>query len=428
MSWTIDTGMYYDAGKKCHLLADDLSLALGPLNSALQSQCGGMAGDHEDCLGWINSYDKHAADIVTLTATLANALRRYGDVLEATGYNWWYSNRTTASGSAPARPSESEPLYDSGMALPVTAKGDNGAGLTEEGAVGLLERVGKIPNGDVTKLGAAKDAWTTFAESNYITDAANRINGVKAKFDGSTDPHIVAIEEKLETLARAATLLAQAAKAMVTPVADHASALSEMRTAVQTAVSTASSEVAAAVAITVALIAVGAVFTGGIGSAGAAAGGAVVTVEIVTATAVVIKNAVSTSRLVMGVFAAATAAAAIGAATKDGPFVTVPDLTEAGLKAAVTAIAAMAVYVMAEEAADDEPVWDSTEERSRNPAQDKILTDKDIKELKSRGHDPHDIKPEPPSRYDLYKDGKGNVYIKPKGGKGPGDPTGIRLQ
>ncbi|MFC4126262.1 polymorphic toxin type 33 domain-containing protein [Nocardia rhizosphaerae] len=155
------------------------------------------------------------------------------------------------------------------------------------------------------------------------------------------------------------------------------------------------------------------------------------TVEIVAATAVVIRNAVSTSRLVMGIFAAATAAAAIGAATKDGPFVAVPDLTEAGSKAAVTAIAAMAVYVVAEEAgeaADDEPVWDSTEERSRNPAQDKILTDKDIKELKSRGHDPHDIKPEPPSRYDLYKDGKGNVYIKPKGGKGPGDPTGIRLQ
>jgi len=92
-------------------------------------------------------------------------------------------------------------------------------------------------------------------------------------------------------------------------------------------------------------------------------------------------------------------------------------------------IAGLAVLITSiEHAADDEPVWDSTEERARNPAQDKILTNKDIKELKSRGHDPHDIKPDPPSRYDLYKDGKGNVYIKPKGGNGPGDPTGIRLR
>ncbi|MEV0684283.1 polymorphic toxin type 33 domain-containing protein [Nocardia sp. NPDC050378] len=112
----------------------------------------------------------------------------------------------------------------------------------------------------------------------------------------------------------------------------------------------------------------------------------------------------------MGIFAAATAAVAVGAATKDGPFATVLDLTDTGLKAAVSAIAGLAVYVMADEAADDEPAWDSTEERSRNPARDKILTDKDINELKSGGHDPHDIEPEPPSRYDLYKDGKENVY------------------
>ena len=32
------------------------------------------------------------------------------------------------------------------------------------------------------------------------------------------------------------------------------------------------------------------------------------------------------------------------------------------------------------------------------------------------------------SRYDLYKDGKGNIYVKPKGGsKGPGEPTGINI-
>lgn len=421
MAWTIDSGMYYDAAKKCQLLADDISLALGPLNSALQNECGGMSGDHEKSLQWTTAYDQHASDIVTLTATLANALRRFGDVLEANGYNWWHSNRAKASGSEPARPTESEPLYDSGMALPVTAKGDNGAGLDEGAVVGLLEKVGRIPNGDATKLATARDAWKAFAESSYITGAADRIKGINAKFSGSSDPNIRDLEEKLRTLERAATLVAEAAKGIVTPVSEHHTALTDMRSEIQAAVAQAGIEVAAAIGITIAVVAVAAVFTAGLASGGAAAGGAVITIEIVEATALIIKNTVTVSRLLV-IFGAVVA---VGTAT--GGFTGIPDLTQAGLSAAVGAIAGMAVYIAAE-AADDEPVWDSTEERSRNPAQDKILTDKDIKELKSRGHDPHDVKPEPPSRYDLYKDGKGNVYIKPKGGKGPGDPTGIRLQ
>ncbi|MDO3649489.1 polymorphic toxin type 33 domain-containing protein [Nocardia mangyaensis] len=421
MAWTIDSGMYYDAAKKCHLLADDISLALGPLNSALQNECGGMSGDHEKSLPWTTAYDQHASDIVTLTATLANALRRFGDVLEANGYNWWHSNRAKASGSEPARPTESEPLYDSGMALPVTAKGDNGAGLDEGAVVGLLEKVGRIPNGDATKLATARDAWKAFAESSYITGAADRIKGINAKFSGSSDPNIRDLEEKLRTLERAATLVAEAATGIVTPVSEHHTALTDMRSEIQAAVAQAGIEVAAAIGITIAVVAVAAVFTAGLASGGAAAGGAVITIEIVEATALIIKNTVTVSRLLV-IFGAVVA---VGTAT--GGFTGIPDLTQAGLSAAVGAIAGMAVYIAAE-AADDEPVWDSTEERSRNPAQDKILTDKDIKELKSRGHDPHDVKPEPPSRYDLYKDGKGNVYIKPKGGKGPGDPTGIRLQ
>ncbi|MEV6063711.1 polymorphic toxin type 33 domain-containing protein [Nocardia asteroides] len=420
MSWTIDTGMYYDAGNKCHQVATDLSLALGPLNAALQHQCGGMAGNHDSCSNWITTYDTHAGEIITLAATLANALQRYGDVLQANGYNWWHSNRTTASGSGPSKPAESEPLYDSGMALPITSRGDNGPGLDEGVVVGLLERVGRIPNGDTAKLVIARDAWKTFAEHATVTGAATRISGVKAKFEGNTDPNIKTIEEKLATLERAATLLAEAAKGIVTPLTEHNDALSTMREDIGKQVAAAAVEIGAAIALTAVVVGVAAFLTAGVGAAAAGAGGAAVTIEIVESTAVIIKNTVTVSRLVTAVGAVIT----IGVAS--GGFTAIPDLTQAGLSAAVGAIAGMAVYIAAE-AADDEPVWDSTEERARNPAQDKILTDKDIKELKSRGHDPHDIKPEPPSRYDLYKDGKGNVYIKPKGGKGPGDPTGIRL-
>ncbi|WP_446224821.1 polymorphic toxin type 33 domain-containing protein [Nocardia sp. IBHARD005] len=422
MTWIIDTGMYYDAGNKCHALANDLSLALGPLNAALQHQCGGMAGNHESCNNWITTYDNHANEIVTLAATLANALLRYGDVLQANGYNWWHSNRTAASGSEPTKPTASEPLYDSGMALPVSSRGDNGPGLDEGVVVGLLERVGRIPNGDKDKLGIARDAWKTFAEHATVTGAATRISGIKAKFDDNTDPNIIAIDEKLATLEQAAKLLADAAKGMVTPLTEHNDALSTMREDIGKQVAAAAVEIGAAIVLTAVIVGVAAFLTAGVGAAAAGAGGAAVTIEIVESTAVIIKNTVTVSRMVTAV----GAVIAIGVA--GGGFTAIPDLTQAGLSAAVGAIAGMAVYIAADEAADDEPVWDSTEERARNPAQDKILTDKDIRELKSRGHDPHDVKPEPPSRYDLYKDGKGNVYIKPKGGKGPGDPTGIRLQ
>ncbi|MFD6220425.1 polymorphic toxin type 28 domain-containing protein [Nocardia asteroides] len=364
--------MYYDAGKKCHLLANDLSLALGPLNSVLQHDCGGMAGDHERCAEWTTTYDQHAADIVTLTATLANAMRRYGDVLEACGYNWWHSNRAKASGSEPTRPTESEPLYDSGMALPVTAKGDNGAGLDEGAVVGLLEKVGKIPNGDAAKLAKARDAWKAFAESGYITGAAGRVNGVKAKFAGSTDPNIVAIEEKLNTLEQAAKLVADAANGMVTPVTEHHTALADMRSEIQSAVAQAGVEIAAAIGITIAVVAVTAVFTAGLASGGAAAGGAVITVEIVESTALIIKNTVTASRLLV-IFGAVVATA-----TATGGFTGIPDLTKAGVSAAVTAIAGMGIFIVA---ADDSTDTGASGGGSESTPTDRIkehLTDRDL--------------------------------------------------
>ncbi|MFD3705237.1 hypothetical protein ACFWUP_19025 [Nocardia sp. NPDC058658] len=339
MTWTIDSGMYYDAAKKCHLLADDISLALGPLNATLQRDCDGMAGDHEQCANWTTTYDRHAADIVTLTATLANALRRFGDVLEASGYNWWHSNRTAASGVEPPRPTASEPLYDSGMALPVTARGDNGAGLDEGAVVGLLEKVGKIPNGDAVKLAAAHNAWKKFAESGYITGAADRIKGVNAKFVGSTAPNIIDIEDKLATLERAARLVADAAKGIVTPISEHETALSDMRTQIQSSVAQAGLEIAAAIGITIAVVAVTAIVTAGIATGGAAAGGVVITIEIVESTALIIKNTVTASRLLL-IFGAVVAA---GSAS--GGFTAIPDLTNSGVNAAVAAIAGMAVYI-----------------------------------------------------------------------------------
>jgi len=68
---------------------------------------------------------------------------------------------------------------------------------------------------------------------------------------------------------------------------------------------------------------------------------------------------------------------------------------------------------------------EGAEGAGRNPAQDKLLSRGEIKKLQDAGHDVHDLKPGKGT--DLYKDQKGNIYVKPKGGVGPGDPTGINI-
>jgi hypothetical protein len=55
----------------------------------------------------------------------------------------------------------------------------------------------------------------------------------------------------------------------------------------------------------------------------------------------------------------------------------------------------------------------------------KKLSPGEIKKLKDKGIDPHNLKPN--SKYDLFKDKDGNIYVKPKDGSGPGDPTGINI-
>jgi hypothetical protein len=64
----------------------------------------------------------------------------------------------------------------------------------------------------------------------------------------------------------------------------------------------------------------------------------------------------------------------------------------------------------------------------RNPAQDKKLGSGEIKKLKDGGVDPEELKGgRRTGQLDLYKDADGNIYVKPKGGSGPGDPTGLNI-
>ena len=43
--------------------------------------------------------------------------------------------------------------------------------------------------------------------------------------------------------------------------------------------------------------------------------------------------------------------------------------------------------------------------------------------------DVHDLKGgKETGKSDLYKDKQGNIYVKPKGGSGPGEPTGLNIK
>ncbi len=77
-----------------------------------------------------------------------------------------------------------------------------------------------------------------------------------------------------------------------------------------------------------------------------------------------------------------------------------------------------------------EAAWEglSTLWAERNPAQDHQLTPGEIEKLKDAGVDIHDLKGgDNASERDLYKDRQGNIYVKPKGGRGPGDETGFNI-
>jgi hypothetical protein len=66
------------------------------------------------------------------------------------------------------------------------------------------------------------------------------------------------------------------------------------------------------------------------------------------------------------------------------------------------------------------------ENTDRNPSQDKKLTPGEIEKLKEHGWD-HSDKGKSGGKRDLYKDQYGNIYEKPKGGIGDGEPIGINI-
>jgi hypothetical protein len=58
----------------------------------------------------------------------------------------------------------------------------------------------------------------------------------------------------------------------------------------------------------------------------------------------------------------------------------------------------------------------------------KRLSKGEIKKLQESGIDPHELKPRKhSSRYDLFKDREGNIYVMNKDGSGKPEITGINI-
>ncbi|WP_234391240.1 hypothetical protein [Nocardia suismassiliense] len=316
----IDWQTYYDAAKKCHDLATELRQADKLVHDAVKGECAGMAGDAPGCKEWGEKYDRTARDTMQSCTNLADALTNFGYVLYATGYNYGIGNK---SNPPPARPDVREvPQYQ--VTIPTSVR-DNGIGIEHHGGVQelfdlliaqILEKFGKLPNGDIKKLEKASSTWTTFANHETVTGAAARITTIIGLFDNIKDKtNLPPLLNHLETLRNGATQVAAATQNLAAPVADYHAGTVQVRGNIESSITQAEW----AIGLTVVAAAAAAFFTFG-GSAAAGAGGVGV---IVTNTINTIRTVYQGSNLLKAVGLATAAAGAVGVIKS---FDKVPDL------------------------------------------------------------------------------------------------------
>ncbi|WP_216893818.1 polymorphic toxin type 37 domain-containing protein [Nocardia alni] len=219
----VDWQTYYDAGRKCHDLADELRAADKPVHAAVKGDCAGMAGDAPGCEQWGQAYDKAAQQTMQACSSLANALTNYGAALQAMGYNYGLANN---SKPAPDPPNVSQ-VGEYQVTIP-SSVADNGIGFTDHGGVKeffdklvakVLSAFGKLPNGDATKLDKAHTTWNTFATHPTITAASGRITAISALFDGMDDAtNRQLLQDHFATLKTGADTVSTAATNMAAPV------------------------------------------------------------------------------------------------------------------------------------------------------------------------------------------------------------------
>ncbi|MEV6322658.1 hypothetical protein AB0M45_15915 [Nocardia sp. NPDC051787] len=315
----VDPQVYYDAARKCHELAHDAETTAQSLRGKLAG-LGGMAGHYDGVAQWAADYDKHTGELVRAADTFAAAMFKFGDVLNASGYNHalanWRANKAADKGPAPTAPVPvSRPVQ---TVLPVIrSAGSNGPGL-ETNVPRLLEQVGmKLPDGHADKLSTAATAWNTYANDAHVTGAAGRVKAISALFDHLQSDEITEMQGHLHTLHTGAMQLAENSTAIAQPVGAHQVALGQARSDVDTKPGDLKRELALTVTVTAVVIGITMVATAGLASAGPAeaegAAGAAAFAAAVTRAALAIRNAITASRLftILGVTAAYAAFQAV---------------------------------------------------------------------------------------------------------------------
>jgi RHS repeat-associated protein len=76
--------------------------------------------------------------------------------------------------------------------------------------------------------------------------------------------------------------------------------------------------------------------------------------------------------------------------------------------------------------ADTKKKKDKKKEKEKKKARDWTkLSDGEVDKMIDKGIHPHDLKPD--SKYDLYKNGNGDIFVRRKKGRGEPDPTGLNI-
>lgn len=293
-----DPAVYFAAAKQCHRLATDLHAAREPLYHNL-GQCGGMAGQYDSAEKWATGCDDQTTRVAKTAEAQIKALRKFGDVLNAAGYNWaqanWQADRNPNKGPAPVRP----PTATAGVCfgqLP-SVKGDNGSGLNTN-ISGLLNQIGvPVPDGDTNKLTRAAQAWTAFAGHSTVKTADAELNKIAGTFTALNAPDVQFISEHFATLRKGAADIALVSSQMAAPITAHQTSLAQMRGQINGETSSLITKLGLAVGATIVVAAIVCVATAGISAAGGAAAAGATATELIAATAITIRGIITASSL-----------------------------------------------------------------------------------------------------------------------------------
>ncbi|MGW4365380.1 polymorphic toxin type 37 domain-containing protein [Nocardia takedensis] len=239
---------YETAAAECY----DLSQMFQTVYNAMQRvlvEANAMAGGYKAVKTWSRGYDERAGAVALVATNFARALRHFGDVLTASGYNWkcaeYKANRGPNKGAPPSLPSgfPSELPYGPGIVADVASSGTYSRGLetdwTElQDKVTALVTGGEVPDGDTDKLARAATAWKTFAQSDPVYYGTSRLltvaSGLERGYGADVPKDIPNHAENLRALARSLREIFTAAHDIAAAVDTHNVALTTMRSDMNT--------------------------------------------------------------------------------------------------------------------------------------------------------------------------------------------------